>query len=101
MSSISATIGGAARVAPTGTDEEKYYVEQHLENNTFEDGTSPLFRADSQPAVPEARDNSHFVAGEEVRVIVVDIKTVRISDWKGTVRDWALVPEASLVNGSN
>lgn len=100
MSSISATIGGAARVAPTGTEEEKYYVQQHLENNTFEDGTTPLFHTDSQP-VPEARDNSHFVAGEEVRVIIVDIKTVRISDWKGTVRDWALVPEASMVNGTN
>jgi hypothetical protein len=100
MSSISATIGGAARLAPTGTEEEKFYVEQHLENNTFEDGTNPFSRGDGQPAA-EARDNSHFVAGEEVQVIIVDIKTVRISDWKGTVRDWALVPEASLVNGAS
>lgn len=32
-------------------------------------------------------------------VIVVKIKDVRISDWKGTVRDWALEPETNLVNG--
>lgn len=34
--------------------------------------------------------------------MLVDIKHVRISDWKGTVRDWALVPEGEegLVNGS-
>lgn len=32
-----------------------------------------------------------FVAGEEVRVIVVDVRDVRISDWKGNVKDWVLV----------
>ncbi|KAK2593285.1 hypothetical protein QQS21_009009 [Conoideocrella luteorostrata] len=100
MSSISATIGGAARLAPSGSEEEKYFTEQHLANNTFEEG-EPMFRPDSisgASAGAGARD-SHFVAGEEVRVIIVDIKDVRISDWKGTVRDWALVPDASLVNG--
>ncbi|KAL7930995.1 hypothetical protein V8C35DRAFT_310967 [Trichoderma chlorosporum] len=101
MSSISATIGGAARIAPIGSAEEKFYVEQHLENNTFEEGV-PLFQAATNT---ESRDNEragggHFVAGEEVRVIVVDIQNVRISDWKGTVRDWELVPDAPLLNGS-
>ncbi|PHH86747.1 hypothetical protein CDD83_9806 [Cordyceps sp. RAO-2017] len=93
MSSISATIGGAARLAPTGSEEEKFYIEKHLENNTFEDN-GPLVRQQSGAT-------SHFVAGEEVRVIVVDIKNVRISDWKGTVRDWALAPGPSAVNGAS
>lgn len=96
MSSISATIGGAARLAPTGSDEEKFYVAQHLENNTFEDG-SALFTPAGEAA--EA-DTSRFVAGEDVRVIIVDIKTVRISDFKGNVRDWALVPPTNVVNGA-
>lgn len=94
MSSISATIGGAARLAPSGSDEEKFYVAQHLENNTFEDGSA--FFIDSAAAETET---SRFVAGEDVRVIVVDIKTVRISDFKGNVRDWALVP-TQAVNGT-
>lgn len=33
-----------------------------------------------------------FVAGEEVRVIVVGIRDVRIADWKGAVRDWVIAP---------
>lgn len=94
MSSISATIGGAARLAPTGSEEEKYYFDQHLANNTFEEG-EPLFQQSAEASGP----TSHFVAGE-VQVIIVDIKDVRISDWKGAVRDWAVVPEASMVNGS-
>jgi hypothetical protein len=96
VSSISATIGGSARLAPMGSDEEKYYVDQHLENNTFEENNG--FSGAAATADEERR--AHFVAGEAVRVIIVDIKDVRISDWKGTVRDWALVPESSMVNGT-
>ncbi|KAG6105660.1 hypothetical protein E4U14_005008 [Claviceps sp. LM454 group G7] len=96
VSSISATIGGQARLAPSGSEEEKYFTEQHLANNTFEEG-EPIFRPDSNSG-PEAR-NGHFVDGEEVRVIIVGIKDVRISDWKGAVRDWAVVPDAEMVNG--
>jgi hypothetical protein len=99
MSSISATIGGAARLAPTGSQEEKYYTDQHLENNTFEEDTGgPLFRQESN--VAEDGRRSHFVAGEQVGVIVVEIRQVRISDWKGTVRDWEVLPSQRLVNGS-
>ena len=98
VSSISATIGGAARLAPSGSEEEKYFTQQHLENNTFEDGAE-LFRQQSNTNAEGQA--SHFVAGEEVRVIIVDIKDVRISDWKGTVRDWAVVPDAPLVNGTS
>lgn len=99
MSSISATIGGPARLAPTGSEEEKYYTEQHLENNTFEDGEGQFQRQQTTTSEQNGR-TSHFVDGEEVRVIIVDIKDVRISDWKGTVRDWAVVPAAPLVNGA-
>lgn len=95
MSSISATIGGAARLVASGSEEEKYYYDQHLENNTFEEGEQ-LFR---QPTSSGQEPTDRFVQGEEVGVIVVDIKTVRISDWKGGVRDWALV-ETPAVNGS-
>jgi hypothetical protein len=93
MSSISATIAGSAHLAPAGTDEEKFYIDKHLENNTFDDG------APQQTDSTEDGRLKRFVAGEEVRVIVVDIKEVRISDYKGTVRDWALLPQEQMVNG--
>ncbi|KAL6871842.1 hypothetical protein J3F83DRAFT_732811 [Trichoderma novae-zelandiae] len=111
MSSISATIGGAARIAPIGSAEEKFYVERHLENNTFEAEGVPLFQPASNTAANSGDDvgdgsggggggnGGRFVAGEEVRVIVVDIWNVRISDWKGTVRDWELVSDAPSLNG--
>jgi hypothetical protein len=98
LSSISATIGGAARLVPSGTEEEKYYREQHLENNTFDESAAQPFQRDNGPVEDGGRNC--FVAGEEVRVVSVDIKDVRISDWKGTVRDWAIVPEGNLVNGT-
>jgi hypothetical protein len=97
MSSISATIGGAARIATPGSEEEKYFVDKHLENHTYEEEVQ-LFRQDTNA---ENRDQraAQFVADAEVSVIVVEIKDVRISDWKGTVRDWALQPDAAMVNG--
>jgi hypothetical protein len=97
MSSISATIGGLATIVQRGSDEGEYYCDQHLANNTYEDG-NPLFRLDSNSG--DAARSSHFVDDGEVSVIVVKIKDVRISDWKGTVRDWALVPTAERVNGT-
>ncbi|KAM0277762.1 hypothetical protein ACHAQH_005555 [Verticillium albo-atrum] len=96
VSSISATINGAARLLERGSDEEGFYREQHLENNTF-DGEG--FGA----ASVEAEDGGRgcFVAGEEVRVIVVTIRDVRISDWKGSVRDFVLTNEASAGTAIN
>ncbi|KAI1812268.1 pyridoxamine 5'-phosphate oxidase [Poronia punctata] len=84
MSSISATINGTAELVPHGSEAEKYYRGQHLENNTFDN--APF---DRQPVVEDG-GRECFVAGEEVRVILVHIKDVRTSDWKGGVRDWVL-----------
>lgn len=108
VSSISATINGSARLVERGTEEEKYYREKHLENHAFETeastGTVDLLRR-RESMVPQAGGNAPlleqregdggrecFVAGEEVRVIVVGIKAVRIADWKGSVKDWIIEP---------
>lgn len=95
ISSISATINGTARLVDHGSDEERFYRDRHLENNTF-DSEGGAFRRDGDGA--DDRGQGCFVAGEEVRVIVADVKDVRISDFKGGVNDWTLVPE-SQVNG--
>jgi hypothetical protein len=111
LSSISATINGEARLVDRDTDEERYYKEQHLDNNTFSDGEE----GQSQGAFWDEREKQDggrgiFIEGEEVRVVVVKITNGRVSDWKGAVRDWSLVGvetevgnnsigNATLVNG--
>lgn len=106
MSSISATINGAARLVAAGSDEEQYYRQQHLENNTFDSEGASSFgsmfqggslgngngNASQQQQPGEDGGRGCFVAGEEVRVIVVAIQDVRIADWKGGVRDWVIIP---------
>ncbi|CAK7271755.1 hypothetical protein SEPCBS119000_004769 [Sporothrix epigloea] len=113
VSSISATINGTARLLTQGSAEEAYYHHQHLAYNTFDvDPVGPderrihqqIAHGGQRAAAPASTSNvdprpqdgrERFVAGEEVRVIVVAIKDVRISDWKGQVRDWALEPAAT------
>lgn len=84
-----------------GSDEEKYYRDLHLENNTFDNGVEAgLFGAGA--AGEEGDGANRFAAGDEAMVIVVGIKDVRIADWKGAVRDWVIAEEAAgegMVNG--
>ncbi|KAI1170882.1 pyridoxamine 5'-phosphate oxidase [Nemania sp. FL0916] len=88
ISSISATINGTAALIPPGSDEDKYYREQHLENNTFD--SEGVFNRQPQDETEDG-GRGHFVADEEVQVILVHIKDIRTSDWKGSVSDWVLV----------
>ncbi|OTA97560.1 hypothetical protein M434DRAFT_391753 [Hypoxylon sp. CO27-5] len=102
ISSISATINGTAELVARGSDEERFYRSQHLENNTFDSEGGVAFNGGGPaPAAQEDGGRECFVAGEEVRVILVHIKDIRTSDWKGCVKDWVLVPEAgeAIVNG--
>ncbi|KAK3944029.1 hypothetical protein QBC46DRAFT_280901 [Diplogelasinospora grovesii] len=114
VSSISATINGSARLLERGSEEEKYYRDKHLENNTFEaEGSSihGLLRRESVVREDQRQEGESddgrgcFMAGEQVRVIVVGIEGVRIADWKGAVRDWVIVPQegtrhnGGVVNG--
>lgn len=96
MSSISATINGSARLVARGSEEEKYYRDVHLANNTFDD---PLGMAEQQGDGVSGGDGggSRFADGDEAMVIVVGIRDVRIADWKGAVRDWVI--EAPVEEG--
>lgn len=104
VSSISATIDGRARLVEKGTDEERFYRQAHLENNTFEGEGGPSFagRRESVVAAPPLAEAEE--EDKDVRVIVVAIRDVRISDWKGNVSDYVLVAPgenggAGRVNG--
>ena len=110
LSSISATINGVATLIDTGSEEEAWYKEKHVQNNTFGDqareergfwGATP-----QAPGMESDGGTSCYIEGEEVRVVVVGVKEGRIADWKGGVKDWSLIsPEEErqrgrhLVNG--
>ncbi|OAT10966.1 pyridoxamine phosphate oxidase [Blastomyces gilchristii SLH14081] len=114
LSSISTTIIGEARFAETGSEEEKWCKARHLENNTFAsdapDGTS-LFAAaregrGEREGEGEGDDTGNVVGAtvdESARVVIVEVRKGRIADWKGGVRDWAVVEEGDggrgMVNG--
>lgn len=102
MSSISATISGEARLVEPGTEEERFYREAHLENNTFE-GEGPSFAGRRESVVAPSGQTGEERPGaeedEDVRVIVVAVRDVRISDWKGNVSDYVLVAPGE--NGSD
>ncbi|KAM5431584.1 hypothetical protein McanMca71_004818 [Microsporum canis] len=101
MSSISTTIIGEARVLDTGSEEEKWCRERHLENNTFiadEVGVG-VFSGRGQARQEGAEEDEDEVGrrpsimDDDVNVVVVAVKEGRIADLKGGVRDWAVVPE--------
>jgi hypothetical protein len=105
VSSISATINGSARLVPRGSDEERYYRDIHLENNTFDNAADPgiVFGPGGAEGEAEAGEEagSRFAPGDEAMVIVVGINDVRIADRKGAVRDWVIAEPgaAPVVNG--
>ena len=112
ISSISATINGEARLVERGTEEEGWLRRRHLENNTFGDGGEGGGMGEGgfwggEDGSGEGGDGGRgiFIEGEEVRVVVVEIRDGRVADWKGAVRDWVLRPEGEgdgerLVNGA-
>jgi len=93
----------------SGTEEERYFKQMHLENNTFGDevaeGEDMNGQAVRRTLDPDTGDGGRgcFIEGEEVRVVVVKITDGRVADWKGAVRDWSLSSEegtgSGLVNG--
>ena len=87
VSSISATIDGEAHVLDPGTDEEQWCRQQHLANNTFEEQSSTV---QTSPSAMGDGGRSSYIEDGNVRVLIVRIRGGRISDWKGTVKDWVI-----------
>lgn len=89
LSSISATINGTARIVERGTDEERFFRQRHLENNTFDGGEEGQAGQDGGRSEGDG-GRGCYIEGEEVRVVAVRVKDGRIADWKGGVKDWRL-----------
>lgn len=114
MSNISATIDGEARLVEQGSEEEGWCKERHLENHNFSssgsgggslDGGGERRGGGWGGMVPRQQQQqgdggtSCFIQGEEVRVVVVEVRRGRIADWKGGVKDWSLVSEGEGERG--
>ncbi|PPJ50587.1 hypothetical protein CBER1_06286 [Cercospora berteroae] len=99
VSSNSITMNGEAVVLEAGSEEEKWCKEQHVANNTFEDGDSTGLGRGSVDGTGDSGKGA-YIEGENVRVVVVNIKGGRISDWKGNVSDWALRGSGESVQNS-
>lgn len=101
LSSISTTIAGEAQILAAGSEEERWCKEAHLANNTFEGQLSTeagYFHQGQQQGSSEA-NASGYIEGDDVRVVLVPIRSGRISDFKGGVRDWLVVPEEDGTSG--
>jgi hypothetical protein len=106
ISRISVSINGTAHFVPAGSEEEAWCKAKHKELNTF--GDSNLTDSPFGNRAEEAGDGGDggagcYIEGQDVRVLVVSILDGRISDWKGTVKDWTLqYNQAEItVNGAN
>jgi hypothetical protein len=99
MSRISVSINGTARLLPQASEEASWFKTRHKEHNTFGDmvDNSDVFGEDDTTAGAGC-----YIEGQEVRVVVVDIKDGRISDWKGMTKDFSVAdePVGRLINGS-
>lgn len=97
VGSISATINGTVKILERDTEEERFYKQAHLDNNTFVPTDAPFAFGTSPGTIPadDSGDGGRgcFIEGEEVRVVVVQVKDGRIADWKGGVRDWVVEDE--------
>lgn len=104
LSRISATLNGSARIVDTGSDEEKWCKQAHLENNTFgENGADGASMFGTSPAASSGDGGrSCFIESEDVRVVVIKISDGRIADFKGSVQDFVVdsnAQQSPVVNG--
>ena len=105
LSSISVTIDGTASLVPASSEEECWFRERHLANNTFdgenqtygEQGRNGFNHGPGMNRTSESGDGgrSCFIAGEENRVVLVRIHGGKVADWKGQVHEWSIECEES------
>jgi hypothetical protein len=88
LSRISVSLNGSAKFLEAGSEEESWCKSKHRENNTFGEAggdVNPLITGDVADG-----DAGSYIEGEEVKVVLVQIKDGRISDWKESVTDFVL-----------
>jgi hypothetical protein len=77
LSRISVSINGTAQILDPESEEATWFKARHKESNTFGDTI-------------DNTDAGCYIESQEAHVVVVKIKDGRISDWKGTTKDFHL-----------
>lgn len=73
-----------------GSEDEKWCKETHLANNTFGDQVRMEAGFYGGQQTTAEGNSACYIAGDDVRVVVVPIREGRIADWKGGIKDWVL-----------
>src|SRR5215469_16869800 len=103
ISRISVSINGTAHFVPAGSEEEAWSKAKHKELNTFGDSNrthSPFGNGTEEAEHGVNNGAGCYIEGQDVRVLVVSILDGRISDWKGTVKDWTLQDRSNQADGT-
>ena len=107
ISRISVSLNGEAKFLDPGSEEEEWCKKTHRESNAFNANESawpePFGVAGGGSGDGQA---GSYIEGGDVRVVVVKIRSGRISDWQEAVTDFEVgegassgTSEAPLVNG--
>ncbi|KAF2435674.1 hypothetical protein EJ08DRAFT_579774 [Tothia fuscella] len=86
LSRISVSLNGTAQFLRAGSQEETWCKTKHKENNTFGETEGDA----SGGSVPGEDGAGCYIEGEEVMVVLVKIRSGRISDRSETVKDFVL-----------
>jgi hypothetical protein len=89
----SATINGDARVLGAGSEEEAFFREKHLQCHTPGLRTPPTFQSIREGAGADDAGQGFIWAGKDMRVVVVEIRDVRMSDPEGNATVYVIKPE--------
>lgn len=88
---ISVTIDGVAQFLQSGTDKESYCREQHIQSHQLND--------DAESGEAGDGGKGYYVEAQQVRVVLVPIQGIRVSDSKGGIKDY-MIGEATI-NGTH
>jgi pyridoxamine 5'-phosphate oxidase-like protein len=90
----SATINGSARVVEAGSEEEGFFREKHLRKLTPGLLTAPTLQSvRGGNGVADERAEGFIWSGKDIRVVVVEIRDVRMSDPSGNATVYVIEPE--------
>jgi hypothetical protein len=94
-------LNGTAHFLEPGSEAESWCKTKHIESNAFGEEAQP----DPFGVAGADAGAGSYIEGQEMRVVVVEIKDGRISDWQETVKDFTVEEDsraghtANLVNG--
>lgn len=84
---ISVTIDGTAQFLQPGDEAESWYRDQHVRNHRMND--------DAESGEAGDGGKGRYVEAQEVRVVLIPIQGIRVSDSRGGIKDYVVGPPAT------